>query len=60
MESKVIRKKRLTKEEYRALMPKKLNKLGLWLVKHYDDEPRVDTSAMSRTEKASYMRAVLK
>ena len=52
MESKVVRKKRLTKEEYRALMPKRLNKLGLWLVEHYDDEPRVDTSAMSRTEKA--------
>ncbi|HIX85097.1 MAG TPA: hypothetical protein H9848_00570 [Candidatus Parabacteroides intestinigallinarum] len=60
METKAVRKKKLTKEEFRALMPNKLNKLGLWLVEHYNDEPRVDTSAMSKTEKASYMRAVLK
>ena len=60
METKAVRKKKLTKEEFRALMPNKLNKLGLWLVEHYNDEPKVDTSATSKTEKASYMRAVLK
>lgn len=60
METKAVRKKKLTKEEFRALMPNKLNKLGLWLVEHYNDEPKVDTSAMSKTEKVSYMRAVLK
>lgn len=53
-------KKRLTKEEYRATLPEKLNKLGEWVIAHYDDPPLVDFSTMTRSEKASFMRAVLK
>lgn len=53
-------KKRLTKEEYRATLPEKISKLGQWILDHYDDPPLVDYSTMTRSEKASYMRAVLK
>lgn len=33
--------KAMTKAEYRATLPEKLNKLGEWLVAHHGEEPEV-------------------
>lgn len=53
-------KKRMTKEEYMATLPPKISKLGEWILAHYDDPPMVDYDEMTKAEKASFMRAVLK
>lgn len=53
-------KKRLSKEEFRATLPEKLNKIGEWLVNNYLEAPTDNYHDMSRAEKSAYMRAVLK
>lgn len=55
---KKTNKKKLTKEEFRKLMPEKLNKLGEWLLEHYNDEPW--DAGMTPAERRSCMRAIMK
>lgn len=31
--------KKMTTEEFRAMLPKRLNRLGEWLVAHHEEEP---------------------
>lgn len=50
--------KRLTKDELRALLPKRLNKLGEWYFSRR--EPAIDLSEMTGEERKAFMRLAMR